>query len=48
MNSQFDSVPFNLLSGLVTERGILKEEDVKELISSYPVHDSLKLETASN
>lgn len=47
VNSQFDLVPFDLLSGLVTERGIMKEADIKELIASYPVHDSLKLETTS-
>ena len=48
VNSQFDLVPFNLLSGLVTEKGILQEADIKELISNYAVHDSLKLETASS
>ena len=48
VNNQFDLVPFDLLSGLVTERGILKEADIRDLISSYAVHDSLKLETASH
>ena len=47
VNNQFDLVPFDLLSGLVTERGILQEPDIKELISTYTVHDALKLETAS-
>lgn len=47
VNNQFDLVPFDLLTGLVTERGILKESDIKDLISSYTVHDSLKLEAAS-
>lgn len=48
VNNQFDLVPFDLLSGLVTERGILGEDDIKELISSYTVHDALKLEAASS
>ncbi|MCA9803701.1 MAG: hypothetical protein KC777_17135 [Cyanobacteria bacterium HKST-UBA02] len=47
LNNQYDLVPFSLISGLVTERGILEEKDVAAIASSYTVHDALKLETAA-
>lgn len=47
LNHQFDLVPFNLLSGLVTEQGILKEPDIEKYISKLEVHESLKLQPAT-
>ncbi len=44
LNHQFDLVPFDLLSGLVTESGVLKEADVEQYLLKYDVHDALKLE----
>ncbi len=46
LNNQFDLVPFSLLSGLVTERGILKENDIEKYVSELEVHEALKLEPA--
>jgi translation initiation factor 2B subunit (eIF-2B alpha/beta/delta family) len=47
LNHQFDLVPFNLLTGLVTERGILKEPDIEQYVSRLEVHQSLQLEPAA-
>lgn len=47
LNHQFELVPFNLLSGLVTERGILKEQDIDQYISKLEVHEALKLQPAT-
>ncbi len=47
LNHQFDLVPFNLLSGLVTERGILKEPDIEQYVSKLEVHEALKLQPAT-
>lgn len=47
LNHQFDLVPFNLLSGLVTEQGILKEPDIEQYISKLEVHEALKLQPAT-
>lgn len=47
LNHQFDLVPFNLLSGLVTERGILKEPDIEQFKSQLEVHESLRLQPAT-
>jgi len=44
LNHQFDLVPFELLSGLVTESGVLKEQDIENHLHKYEVHDALKLE----
>jgi translation initiation factor 2B subunit (eIF-2B alpha/beta/delta family) len=47
LNHQFDLVPFNLLTGLVTEKGILKEQDIEPYVSNFSVHRALTLETAA-
>jgi translation initiation factor 2B subunit (eIF-2B alpha/beta/delta family) len=47
LNQQFDLVPFNLLTGLVTEKGILKEQDIEPYVSNFSVHRALTLEAAS-
>jgi methylthioribose-1-phosphate isomerase len=44
LNHQFELVPFNLLSGVVTEKGILLEKDIEKYVTTTRVHDSLKLE----
>lgn len=46
LNQQFDLVPFGLLSGLVTEKGILKESDMEPYLSNLSVHKELQLEAA--
>jgi translation initiation factor 2B subunit (eIF-2B alpha/beta/delta family) len=46
LNQQFDLVPFDLLAGLVTEKGILKEKDVNPYLANFTVHPALKLEPA--
>jgi len=43
LNQQFDLVPFNLLTGLVTEKGILKEADIEPYVSNVSVHRALTL-----
>ncbi len=43
LNQQFDLVPFNLLTGLVTEKGILKEVDIEPYVSNVTVHRALTL-----
>lgn len=44
LNNQFDLVPFDLLTGLVTECGILTEADIEPYMTKYKVHEDLKLE----
>jgi translation initiation factor 2B subunit (eIF-2B alpha/beta/delta family) len=44
LNHQFELVPHQLLSGVVTEKGILREQDIDGHISKMAVHDALKLE----
>jgi len=46
LNQQFDLVPYNLLAGLVTEKGILKEKDIDPYLAKISVHRDLKLEAA--
>ena len=41
LNHQFDLVPFNLVSGLVSEDGILGESDVQKYASRIDVHEAL-------
>jgi translation initiation factor 2B subunit (eIF-2B alpha/beta/delta family) len=47
LNHQFELVPHQLLSGVVTERGILLEKDIEKHVSTLAVHDALKLEPAT-
>lgn len=44
LNNQFDLVPFDLLTALVTECGILTEADIEPYMTKYKVHEDLKLE----
>jgi len=44
LNHQFDLVPFELLSGLVTETGVLREADIEAQMRKYEVHEALKLQ----
>jgi translation initiation factor 2B subunit (eIF-2B alpha/beta/delta family) len=45
LNHQFELVPFTLLGGgLVTEKGILREQDIDKHISKMEVHEALKLD----
>lgn len=44
LNHQFEIVPYALIAGLVTERGMLKEKDVGEAIAQMRVHPKLVLE----
>jgi translation initiation factor 2B subunit (eIF-2B alpha/beta/delta family) len=46
VNRQFELIPTKLLTGLVTEVGILKEQDFSEYLSKVPVHEALRLEPA--
>jgi translation initiation factor 2B subunit (eIF-2B alpha/beta/delta family) len=47
VNRQFELIPTKLLTGLVTEDGILKEQDIAQhLLSQTPVHEALRLEPA--
>lgn len=43
LNHQFDLVPFNLVSGLVSEDGILGESDVQKYASRIDVHEALRI-----
>ena len=44
LNHQFELVPFSLITGLVTEKGILQEKDINKFVSSATVHPALALE----
>jgi translation initiation factor 2B subunit (eIF-2B alpha/beta/delta family) len=46
LNRQFELIPTKLLTGLVTEAGILKEQDFSKYLSKMPVHEALRLEPA--
>lgn len=46
LNHQFDLVPFSLLAGLVTEKGILREKDIQPYVDAITVHQALSLEPA--
>jgi len=47
LNQQFELIPFNLITALVTEKGVLKEQHVNDYVGRLTVHDALKLEAAS-
>jgi len=44
LNHQFELVPLSLVTGIVTEKGILKERDIEKFVKTTTIHDSLKLE----
>ncbi len=44
LNHQFELVPLSLLSGVVTEQGVIHEKDIEKLVATTAIHDSLKLE----
>lgn len=46
LNRQFELIPLKLLTGLVTEAGILREQDFSKHLSKMPVHEALRLEPA--
>lgn len=46
LNHQFELIPFSHIGGLVTEKGILKEDDIAKYVSKLEEHDALKLEPA--
>jgi translation initiation factor 2B subunit (eIF-2B alpha/beta/delta family) len=46
VNRQFELVPIKYLAGLVTEFGILSEQDLTKYLSLAPVHEALQLATA--
>ncbi len=47
LNHQFELVPFSLVTGVVTENGVLKEKDIEKLVEDTKIHESLKLETVT-
>jgi translation initiation factor 2B subunit (eIF-2B alpha/beta/delta family) len=47
LNHQFELVPLSLLSGIVTEKGILNESGIEKHVNKTKVHDSLILEPIS-
>ena len=49
LNHQFDLVPYDLLTGLVTEHGILKESDIEPYLvnSNSTMHRALVLEASA-
>lgn len=46
LNKQYELIPFSWIAGLVTEHGILQEDDIEQYVSKLEVHDALKLEGA--
>ncbi len=46
LNKQFELIPFSWIAGLVTEHGILQEEDVEQYVSRLEVHEALRIEGA--
>lgn len=46
LNNQFELIPFSWIAGLVTEHGILQEEDIEKYVSKLEVHDALKLQSS--
>lgn len=47
LNQQYELIPLSMVTGIVTERGILREPDVGHYVSKLDVHDALKLESGS-
>lgn len=47
LNRQFEIVPFSLLTGMVTDKGILRENDIERFVCQLEVHEALKLEGTS-
>ena len=41
LNRQFELVPISLLTGLVTERGIVTEDNIDKYVSKLEVHEAL-------
>lgn len=48
LNRQFELVPFSLLSGVVTEEGILQEADIERHLGQLRVHESLSVQSESS
>lgn len=46
LNRHFELIPFSHIAGIVTEHGILKEQDVDRYVSKLEVHEALRLEPA--
>jgi translation initiation factor 2B subunit (eIF-2B alpha/beta/delta family) len=46
LNKQFELIPFNWITGLVTEHGILQEKDIEKYVLDIDVHEALKIEGA--
>jgi translation initiation factor 2B subunit (eIF-2B alpha/beta/delta family) len=47
LNHQFELVPFSMITGLVTERGVLQEKDIEQYMGRMEVHEALRLESSS-
>lgn len=46
LNRHFELIPFSHISGVVTEQGILKGDDIDSYVSKLEVHEALRLEPA--
>lgn len=44
INKQYEPIPFNWLAGVVTEHGILQEDNIEQYISKMEVHESLRIQ----
>jgi len=43
LNKQFELIPLKYLSGVVTEQGIVTEQNLAKYLSNLPVHEALKV-----
>jgi translation initiation factor 2B subunit (eIF-2B alpha/beta/delta family) len=41
LNLQFELVPFSMISGLVTEEGVLRQSDIDRYLKNWKVHEAL-------
>jgi translation initiation factor 2B subunit (eIF-2B alpha/beta/delta family) len=47
LNQQYELIPLSMVTGIVTEQGILREPEVGRYVSRLEVHEALKLESGS-
>jgi translation initiation factor eIF-2B subunit delta len=47
LNRQFELIPVHYISGIITEKGLIRENQVEEQITQFRVHDALALSSAA-
>jgi methylthioribose-1-phosphate isomerase len=47
LNRQFELVPLSLITGIVTENGVLHENEINDYVAKTEIHESLRLEAVA-